>query len=378
MSEPGNELLQRYVASAGAEPNYDQIEHDLGEIQLRLATLEDEVLRLTVFKLKETTTSRQRTECDTAFGYFTQCILFPYATQALASRAAIFSRCVLIPKVLEIEASRSIEFHKGALFYDTALAHLAVSDEARFEYFLAMADEEDFKTHAVEAKPRQRGTHNLRQGPLSEQTIQASVRFATDLLNGVLSSNTASFSFIFGSPVTDARVDQWRRNLDGLHHAELFRLLYEAELFYGQGMPEYCAVKDHPYIMLRLVKTLAHAGQWVESRLTALQKSLPAGTIGGSTLSPKLSDDPAFGPLVHAAGSKQNFSGNCPKTKTAVDAELLQLLVDLQIQTAVDQRDWRTLRIFYIIRNCTAHQIDESLRSTPTASCSSNCCKSSS
>lgn len=361
MSEQGNERFQWFIGSAGPEPNHDQIDHDLNEIHEHLASLETEILQQTVSKLDEITTSRPRTESDAAFGYFTHCILFPYAKQGLASRAAFFSRSLLIPKVLEVEASRAIEFHKGALFYDTALAHLAIGDEARFEYFLAMADEEDFRTHAVEAKPRERGTHNLRQGPLSEQTIKASVRFATDLLNGVLSSNTASFSFMFGSPITEARVDVWRRSLDGLHHAEFFRLLYEAELFYGRGMPEYCAVKDNPYVMLRLVKTLAHAGQWVESRLTALQKALPPGTIKGATLTKKLGDEPSFASLATAAGNVDKFAGTCPKTTADTDTELRQLLADLQKQSDQDQKDWRTLRIFYIIRNSTAHQIDEAL-----------------
>lgn len=360
MSDQENERFQWYSASACLGPDHDQIDHDLSEIHSCLSSLEEEIIEETVAKLDKVVSSRQRTECDEAFGYFTSCVLFPYAKRELASRAAFFSRCVLIPKVLDVEASRSIEFHKGAIFYDTALAHLVIGDEARFEYFLAMADEEDFRTHAVEGKPRQRGTHNLRQGELSKQTITASVRFATDLLNGVASTNAASFSFMFGNPITETRVDLWRSSLDGLHHAELFRFLYEAELFYGRGMPEYCAVKDNPYVMLRLVKTLAHAAQWVESRLTALQTTLPAGTIG-KMLSKKLQDDPGFAGLATAAGSKIAFAGTNPATTAATDIELRQLLSDLQTQADQDQKDWRSLRVLYIIRNCTAHQIDEAL-----------------
>src|SRR5205814_16031 len=156
-------------------------------------------------------TSRDRLKCDQVFGHFTHQLLFPYAQEAIASRAALFARNRLIPKVLELEAARSIEFHKGALFYDTAMAHLVVGDEPRFEYFLAMADEEDFRTHGPEGKPRKRGTLNLKQGELSELTIRASVRFATDLLNGVVSTHSATFAFMFNGPITEARVDQWRR-----------------------------------------------------------------------------------------------------------------------------------------------------------------------
>lgn len=361
MSESEDERFQWFIGSAGPEPNDYQIDQDLDVIDRRLSGIEDEVIQHTMSKLADMKASRERTASDEAFGYFTHCILFPYAEKRLASRAAWFSRAKLIPKVLEIEAARSIEFHKGALFYDTALAHLAIGDEARFEYFLAMADEEDFGTHGVEGKPRQRGTHNLRQGGLSSQTIAERVRFAADLMNGVVSTNSATFAFMFGAPITEPRVDQWRRSLDSLHHAELFRFLYEAELFCGRGMPEYCPVRDNPYVMLRLAKTLAHAGQWVESRLTALQRTLPAGTIRGSTLTKKLGDEPAFACLSTAAGNVDRFAGTNPRTTTDADAEIRQLLNDLQTQTDQDQKDWRALRLLYIIRNSTAHEIDENL-----------------
>lgn len=160
--------------------------------------------------------------------------------------------------------------------------------------------------------------------------------------------------------MTEARFDAWRRSLDDLHHAELFRFLYEAELFLGRGMPSYCAVLDNPYVMLRLVKSLAHAAQWTESILTLLQKSLAAGTIKGLSLSPKLKCDPDFAQLVTAAGGSEQFAGNNPHGP-AVEAELKQLLGDVAIQTTDDEREWRLLRVFYIVRNSTAHQIEDSL-----------------
>ena len=41
--------------------------------------------------------------------------------------------------------------------------------------------------------------------------------------------------------------------------------------------------------------------------------------------------------------------------------ELRLLLRDLQTQPSDDQCDWRILRLLYVVRNCTAHQIDEKL-----------------
>ena len=359
--QPSSERVHIERGSAGPDPGPSDTDYVLGQCEPYLADIERQSLQAIFDAIGRISPSRDRTEGDAAFSPYPSCILFPYARHRLTYRAALFARTQLIPQVLSWESERSIEIHKGALFYNTALAHLLVGDEARFEYFLAMTDEEDFRTHAVEAKARQRGTHSLKTGKLTAQTITAGVRFATDLLNGILSSNSANFAFLFGSPVTEERIDQWRRSLDGLHHAELFRFLYEAELFCGRGMPEYCAVRDNPYVMLRLVKTLAHAGQWVESRLTALQKILSVGKIKGSTLARKLGDEPSFAPLATAAGNVDKFAGTSPKTTVDTDAEIRQLLNDLQSQSNQEQKDWRTLRVLYIIRNSTAHQIDEDL-----------------
>ena len=80
----------------------------------------------------------------------------PIAEIGLATRAATFARDRLVPEVLKFEATHSVKFHKGALFYDTGLAHLVSGDEADSEYFLAMVDEEEFLTHGVEGKPQKR------------------------------------------------------------------------------------------------------------------------------------------------------------------------------------------------------------------------------
>ena len=138
-------------------------------------------------------------------------------------------------------------------------------------------------------------------------------------------------------------------------------MLHDTEIFCGVTMPPYTLVNDNPYVMLRLAKALAHAAQWIESSLTAMQKLLPAGTITGATLSKKLGSDPAFAPLVTAAGSEQQFSGNCPKAPIDVEIEIRQLLSDLKLQTAEDHKDWRVLRLLYIVRNATAHEINDGL-----------------
>ena len=324
-------------------------------------TIEEEVVDYTLNSLKNISDNRNRTLCDKAFGYFTHCLLFPYAERGLVSRAAEFATMTLIPKVLQLESQHTVDFHKGALFYDTSLAYLAIGDEARFEYFLAMASEEDYETHAVENKPRQRGMHSLKRGELSRETIEANVQFATDLLNGVFSTSTVIYAFVFGGAITTQRFDHWRQTLDPLHHAELFRFLYESEVFLGRGMPNYKAVLDNPYVMLRLVKSLAHAAQWIESRLSLCQDSLPAGTISRPTLSFKLQDDPDLAPLVTAAGSGQQFSGSNPRTATDVATQLRTLLADIPSQATDEEKEWRILRIFYIVRNATAHEIEEAL-----------------
>lgn len=338
--------------------------HDSDDIVEQLAgyldDLERENFEGVMQSLAEISASRQRTECDDAFAPLWWAIIQPYAKYGMGHRAAMFARSRLIPAILSLESERSIEFHKGGLFYNTAIAHLWISDHDRFEYFLAMADEEDYRTHGVEGKTRQRGTHNLKQGELSQQTIASSVRFGCDLLNGTFSRTTVTYQFIFGSSIIAENFETWRRTLDGLHHAEWFRILLDAELFLGRGMPSYCPVLDNPYVLFRLVKVLGHAAQWCESRLTQFQSVLPSGTINGKSLSPKLKDDPQFAALVTAAGGKEPFAGHSPQG-AAVDAELNALLSAIESQTTETEKVWRLLRVFYIVRNSTAHQIEESL-----------------
>lgn len=348
----------------GSLSSPDPWPHDSDYVVEQLARyldeLEQETFDAVMQSLSQITASRQRTECDNAFAPLWVGVIYPYGIHGMGHRAAWFSRSRLIPAIMSLESERSIEFHKGALFYNTAIVHLWISDHDRFEYFLAMADEEDYLTHGVEGKAQVRGTHNLKQGELSQQTITSSVRFACDLLNGTFSRTIVNYQFVFGSAITEERFDNWRRTLDGLHHAEWFRLLLDAELFMGRGMPSYYPVLDNPYILLRLVKVLGHAAQWCESCLTVFQRALPAGTISRPTLSWKLQDDPNFALLVAAAGGGPQFAGNNPHGP-AVDTELNALLTAIESQATETEKIWRLLRVFYIVRNSTAHQIDASL-----------------
>ena len=361
MTDTGNKRQVEIQRSSASQPDPDA--NDLGSVIDQCAgeftSIEKEVLDYTLESLKKIKDKRNRTPCDKAFGYFTHCLLIPYSKQGLSSRAAQFASSTLIPEVLALEGEEGIEFHKGALFYDTALAYLDIGDEARFEYYLAMASEEDYETHGVEGKTRQRGMHSLKTGELSKQTIEDAVQFAVDVLNGSHSTSSVTYDFALGHTVTTAQFDACRKILDPFHHAELFRLLYEARIFLGGGMPAYEAVKDNPYVMLRLVKSLAHLGQWCESKLTAIQRA--AGTVTGKTLSKKLTDDSSFSALVTAAGNQANFAGNNPNGAAATDAELKSLIADAAAATSDDGKHWRVLRVFYLVRNSTAHQIDDAL-----------------
>ena len=248
---------------------------------------------------------RDRTLCDHAFGHYTHGILYPYNEIGLAARAAAFARDTLIPEVLKLETTHPVKFHKGALFYDTGLAHLVTGDESRFEYFLAMVDEEEFLTHGVEGKPQQRGDTNMRLGDLSKVTVESRIRFACDLLNGNVASHAAGYTNVFGQSISCDQLERWRRSLRPLHHFELFRSLLDAQVFAGSWMPSYPVVGSNPYIMLRLAKALAHICQWVESYLTLLQ----SGSVTGDSLSKKLKNDPHFSSLALAAGGKEQFAG---------------------------------------------------------------------
>lgn len=291
--------------------------------------------------------------CDKLFGIYTHQYLMPCLSQGLASRAAWFSRKHLIPAVLDLERQLATEFHKGALFYDTGLAHLLAGNEDRYEYFLAMTDEEEFrKTGGANA----RGTLNLRSDGLAAGTIAERTQFACDLLNGKVAANAATFSFmIAGAPVTAPQFDAWRGTLDPLHQFELLRIIHDVEVFIGIDIPNYPAVADNPFVLLRLAKALSHLAQWVESCLTRCQGG------GNLSLSPKLINDPDFGgPLTACAGGPAQFARNCPHG-AAVGVALHQLLLDVAAAPAGTERQWRLLRILYIVRNSTAHSIDPNL-----------------
>jgi hypothetical protein len=144
------------------------------------------------------------------------------------------------------------------------------------------------------------------------------------------------------------------------HHAEFFRALNEFRIFCGEDVALYPSVRDNPFIMLRLGKVLAHLAQWAESQLTVLQK----GAVGAKVLHHKMAGDPHLGYLVAVAGKdatgSDRFPGDSPNGP-AVDTALRALLADIRSQTSADDRAWRALRVLYIVRNATAHQIETTL-----------------
>ena len=254
--------------------------------------------------------------------------------------------------MLDLERQLATEFHKGALFYDTGLAHLLAGNEDRYEYFLAMTDEEEFrKTGGAHA----RGTSNLRSGVLEAATISERMPFACNVLNGDIAHNAATFSFVTGgAPVSGAQFDLWRQTLDSLHQFELLRIIHDVEIFLGADDPTYPAAADNPFVLLRLAKALSHIAQWVESCLTYWQGG------GDKSLSSKLKEEPDFAGLTASAGGPEQFAGYCPHGPD-VDAALRQLLLDTASAPAGSERQWRVLRILYIARNSTAHSIDPNL-----------------
>jgi hypothetical protein len=323
------------------------------QIHRQLMVVEREVLAEILTALRTTKPMRQRVACDTIFARFSQQYVRLCVAYGFASRAASFSTVHLIPRVLKLEQQLATEFHKGALFYTTALAHLLAGNEDGYERFLAMADEEDYRTSSGAHK---RGTSNLRDVYVQEQTITKRMELACDLLNGKIARNAADFSFITGmAPVIADRFNSWRKRLDPLHQFELLRIIHDFELPLGVGYPNYPAVTDNPFIMLRLAKALSHLAQWVESCLTQWQGG------GGEALGKKLKKDPDFGAsLSKCAGSGDDFAGHSPKG-SAVDTQLRQLLADLVAARVGAGRHWRLLRILYIVRNSTAHTIEPNL-----------------
>jgi hypothetical protein len=254
-----------------------------------------------------------------------------------------------------LERQVATQFHKGALFHDTGLAHLLARDEDGYEYFLAMTDEEEFrKTGGA----HRRGTMNLLKNDLAKHIVVERMSFACDLLNGNIAGHAGHYAFLTGlPPISATQLDAWRLALDDLHQFELLRMIHDIEVFLGLSNPDYDPAKDSPFVMLRLAKALAHLAQWVESCLTDWQ-----GAMGsGETLGVKLKNlDNSVGNILSTAatGIGAKFVG---KSGLAVDTELQQLLIDLAAAPVGVDRNWRLLRILYITRNSTAHTIETNL-----------------
>jgi hypothetical protein len=334
----------------------------LAEFGSRLVTAEKEMFKAIGDALAKENPGRDRAKCDAIFGtYYSHGFLRHCARHGLESRAAIIGT-QLSHAVLGLEKKLKTEFHKGALFHDTALAHFISGNEDQYEYMLAMADEEDFKTCVAANQHHQRGTLNLRANALTGQTLQDRLAVACDVLNGITSGHPSNYMFATGAaaPVSPTQLDAWRQTLDPLHQFEFLRFVHDIYVFLGIEHPGYEAVKDNPFVMLRLAKALSHLSQWVESCLTDWQ-----GRAIHGTLSDKLRGDPHFGnSLSTEAGSVAAFAGNNPANHggaAAVDVALQQLLGDIVAAPVGPQRYWRTLRILYIVRNSTAHTIEPNL-----------------
>jgi hypothetical protein len=325
----------------------------IDKIAAELIAVEKQVYTQIMSDLSKDNPRPDAAACDKIFGIYTHAYLLPCVSQGFAFRAAVFSRKRLIPAVLGLERKLSVEFHKGALFYDTGLAHLVAGNENGYEYFLAMTDEEEFRKTGG-GHPR--GTVNLRSDGLAAQTVRKRMQFACDLLNGKVAAHTLDLAFATGiAPLDSAQFDGWRQKLNSLHQFELLRIIHDVEVFVGADYPNYSRVADNPFVMLRLAKALSHFAQWVESCLSHWQ----GGIVG--TLSNKLQNDLDFGNrLSTCAGGGANFAGNNPPI-AALDDQLRQLLADAAAAPAGDQRHWRLLRILYIVRNSTAHTIEPNL-----------------
>jgi hypothetical protein len=344
----------RIVRQGSAGPVLIDTDYAIREIDWRLGEIETSVVNQTLASLEQVESARNRSACDASFRGYTDLVLIPYSNLGIASRAARFATGTFIPRVLTLEERLGREFHKGALFYNSGLAHLVIGDEDSFDYLLAMADEEDFRTCQLEGQNHERGSSNLRSGALRGQTAVFRMRFLTDLLNGIATSQTVTFEHLFGAPATLENVERWQSTIDPFHHYELFRFISELATFSGVLGPRYAPVLDNPYVMLRLGKVLAHVAQWVESDLTQLQ-----GAANGQTLASKLNTDDDFDSLKLLAGGNAHFAGGMAGLN--VNTELERLRDEIVSENSVDERQWRVLRVLYIVRNSTAHVIDPAI-----------------
>jgi len=190
-------------------------ESQLSGVNSHLQQIEKSVFDHVLGELCRVNPGRDREKCDSIFGYYTHAYLGPCISSYLASRAAHVGGHALISQVLELEERMATTFHKGALFHDTAIAHLMSGSEAGYEYLIAMADEEEMRTNAPN---HARGTMNLRSGGLAEQTIIPRMQFAADLLNAKIAGHAADFSFFTSrAPITAAQFHAWRQTLESLH-----------------------------------------------------------------------------------------------------------------------------------------------------------------
>lgn len=319
-----------------------------------LTQLEDAVVNAVITDLAALKQPEDRAQCDTIFGKFTHDYLLPCVNSSFASRAAEFSSKRLIPAVLALEKQRNVKFHKGALFHDTAIAASLAGNEDLFDYLLAMTDEEEVRTTIGGHK---RGTFNLQNGGMAAQALAKRLQFACDLLNGTVLPGGVDYALVTGNAaITATQLDQWRlQQLDAGHQFELWRVLHELHVFGPLRFAEHSESGDNPFVLLRLAKALGHLAQFVESCFTGW----PGGV--GKTLSKKFQQDPSFGATMSAAaGTPDQFAGNNPTTAGGLNTELTQLVHDIVAQSAV-QRQWRVLRVLYLVRNSTAHTIDTNL-----------------
>jgi hypothetical protein len=333
---------------------------NLANIEAACRDAERQVMDSILGNLKDRVAGRaERDLCDKVFSFYTANYVVPCIKLGFESRVVSFAKRELIPAVLKLEQDLGKEFHKGVLFYDTAIAHLLAGDEDGFEYYLAMTDEENVRVPGHPPPPR--GGLPLCTDSLSEPTMAARVNLACDLLNGTVAAHPAQYSFVCGNaPVTADRFNAWRQNLDGLHQFELLRILHDIEVFSGRRYPDYLHCRDNPFILLRLAKALSHCAQWVESCLTGWQVN------GPKILSQKLDADPDFGANLRNfagkdAAGKNRYPGLSLSSGVDVNAELSALLLDLETAPGGEERHWRVLRILYLLRNATAHTIDPSL-----------------
>lgn len=320
-----------------------------------LTATERELYRSIGSELAASNPGRDAGKCDRIFGqHYTYRLLKPCNEIGLSSRAALAGDA-LIKSVIAQEKKLGAEIHKGALFHDTGAAHFLCGNVDKYEYLLAMAAEEDAKSSGGS-----RTNLNLQQSPMTGQTITERMQCACDLLNGVIAGHGAHYTFLTGLPPIHAgQLDAWRQQLHPLEQFEFLRIIHDIHQFLGIDYAEYEPVKDNPFVMLRLAKALSHLAQWAESCLTACQ--LPP--ISG-TLSKKLMTDSDFNTVKSTAPTPDDFAGNDPYKRggtALVNGELDSLLRDLAVATSAQEGQWRALRIFYIVRNATAHSIDSSL-----------------